>query len=117
MHHLVGSGIRGRGQPALSRALDRWHPKHDVGWAGFRFWFSVERSRLLLGWHSCRRVGGSILVAASSTRKYELAMTQFVFGSPFTNPATALSADRFLCHELSDSPEWHRTELTVRKPK
>lgn len=30
-----------------------------------------------------------------------------------TNPAAALSADRFLCHELSDSPEWHRTELTV----
>ena len=53
--HLAGSCIRGRGQPALPRALDRWHPKHDVGWVGFRFRFPVERSRLLLGWHRCRR--------------------------------------------------------------
>jgi len=89
MHHLVGSGIRGRGQPALPRALDRWHPKHDVGWAGFRFRFPMERSRLLLGWHSCRRVDGSTLVANSSTRKYELDMTQFVFGAPVTNPVAA----------------------------
>lgn len=44
-------------------------------------------------------------------------MTQFVLGAPVTNPEVASSANRFLYHELSDSPEWHPTELTAGKPK
>ncbi len=51
---LASSRFSSRGQPALSRPVDRLDPPDNAGWASSGFRISLDRSRLLLGRHSDR---------------------------------------------------------------
>lgn len=52
--NLLSSRFAGRGQPALSRPVDRLDPADHTGWAGAGVWISLDRSSVLFSRYRSR---------------------------------------------------------------